>query len=166
MDVALIDHHCHGVARGPLDRAGLEAFLTESDRPPPPGCSAFDSMLGIALRQRCAPALDLPAGVDADRYVTRRAQLGPEEANRRLLRAAGLDALLVDTGLAGDALLEPGELENLSGAPAHEVLRLESLAEAMGAPLFGTVIAVREAEVAHFAGASEEDIVAATRWRY
>jgi glutamine synthetase len=42
----------------------------------------------------------------------------------------------------------------------------EALADAMGAPLFGTIIAVREAEVAHFGGASEEDIVAATRFRY
>ena len=41
-----------------------------------------------------------------------------------------------------------------------------ALAEAMGAPLFGTIIAVREAEVAHFAGAAEEEIVSATRFRY
>src|SRR4051794_2707693 len=40
------------------------------------------------------------------------------------------------------------------------------LAEAMGPALFGTVAAVREAEMAGFDGASEEDIVAATRFRY
>jgi glutamine synthetase len=40
------------------------------------------------------------------------------------------------------------------------------LAEAMGPALFGTVVAVRETELAHFAGASEEEIVAATRFRY
>ena len=44
--------------------------------------------------------------------------------------------------------------------------RSEVLAEAMGDALFGTFAAVREAELAHFAGASEEEIVAATRFRY
>ena len=40
------------------------------------------------------------------------------------------------------------------------------LAEAMGPELFGTVIAVRRAEIAHFADASEDEIVAQTRFRY
>jgi predicted TIM-barrel fold metal-dependent hydrolase len=129
VDVALVDHHCHGVARGPLDRAALELFLTESDRPAPPGCSAFDSMLGVAVRRWCAPALDLPAGASPGEYVARRLSLGPDESNRRLLGAAGLRALLVDTGLAGADLLDPGELGRLAGASAHEVVRLESVAE-------------------------------------
>jgi glutamine synthetase len=42
----------------------------------------------------------------------------------------------------------------------------EVLAEAMGPALFGTIIAVRETEIAQFAGASDEEIVAATRFRY
>ena len=133
MDDALIDHHCHAVARDPLDRAALESFLTESDRPPPPGCTMFDSLLGIAVRQRCAPVLDLAAGADPDDYVARRGELGGEEANRRLLRTAGLEALLVDTGLAGDALLALAELGRISGAAVHEVLRLESVAEDVAA---------------------------------
>lgn len=133
MDGALIDHHCHGVARDPLDRAGLESFLTESDRRPPPGCTTFDSNVGIAVRQLCAPVLDLPADPDPDDYVARRAELGGEEANRRLLEAAGLEALLVDTGLAGDGLLRLDELGVLSGAAAHEVVRLESVAEEVAA---------------------------------
>jgi uncharacterized protein len=146
VDVALIDHHCHGVARRPLDRVGLESFLTESNRPPPPGCSAFDSLLGIAVRQRCAPVLDLPAGADPAEYVARRAQLGSEEANRRLLHAAGLEALLVDTGLAGDDLLGREEVAWLSGSAAHEVVRLESVAEdvaatGVGAAEFGASFA-------------------------
>jgi predicted TIM-barrel fold metal-dependent hydrolase len=133
VDAPLIDHHCHGVARDRLDRAELESFLTESDRPPPAGCTAFDSLLGIAVRQRCAPVLDLPAGADPDDYVGRRAELGGEEANRRLLRAAGVSALLVDTGLAGDGLLGLGELGRMSDAAVHEVVRLESVAEDVAA---------------------------------
>jgi predicted TIM-barrel fold metal-dependent hydrolase len=127
--VDLVDHHCHGVARGELDRAGLEAFLTESDRPPPPGCSAFDTSLGVAVRRWCAPVLDLPAGAEPADYVERRADLGPEEANARLLRASRLEALIVDTGLDSDELLTRDELARLSGSPAHEVVRLEWVAE-------------------------------------
>lgn len=133
MDAPLIDHHCHGVIGEALDRVRLESFLTESDRPPPPGCSTFDSSLGLAVRRHCAPPLDLPAGADPDAYVARRAELGPEEANRRLLRAARLEAMLVDTGLSGAALLDPPELGRLSGARTYEVVRLESLAEEVAA---------------------------------
>jgi uncharacterized protein len=131
--LALIDHHCHAIARHPLGRVALEAFLTESDQAPPAGCSAFDTLLGITLRRRCAPVLDLPADVDRDEYVRRRVELGPQEVNRRMLQTAGLEALLVDTGLSGEDLLEPVELAALSGAPVHEVLRLESLAEQVAA---------------------------------
>ena len=133
MDAPVIDHHCHGVAREPLDRGELESFLTESDRPPPPGCTAFDSLLGISLRERCSPVLGLLAGADPDDYVARRAELGAEEANRLLLGAAGLAALLVDTGLAGEGLLGLDELARLSGAAVREVVRLESVAEEVAA---------------------------------
>lgn len=44
--------------------------------------------------------------------------------------------------------------------------RSEVLAEALGPALFGTIIAVREAELDRFADASDEEIVAATRFRY
>ena len=62
---------------------------------------------------------------------------------------------------AGAARLPPTLDESLDHFRSCEVL-----AEAMGPSLFGTVIAVREAELAHFADASEEEIVAATRFRY
>lgn len=44
--------------------------------------------------------------------------------------------------------------------------RCDALADAMGASLFETIIAVREAELAHFESKSDEEIVAATRFRY
>jgi len=133
MTLALIDHHCHAVARDTLDRAALELALSESDRPPPAGCSAFDSLLGLELRRRCAPILDLPTDVDPGLYVERRAQLGGEEVNRRLLSAASLEALLVDSGLGGPGLLTLDELSRLSGARVYEVVRLEALAEELAA---------------------------------
>lgn len=133
MDAALIDHHCHGIVGGELDRATFESFLTESDRPPPAGCSAFDSSLGLSVRRRCAPLLDLPLDSDPKEYLSRRAELGAEEVNRRLLAGAGLAVLLVDTGLSGGTLLAPEDLARLSGADAREVVRLESVAEQVAA---------------------------------
>jgi predicted TIM-barrel fold metal-dependent hydrolase len=133
VDVGLIDHHCHAIAGGSLDGPRFDSFLTESDRPPPPGCSAFDTLLGISVRRWCAPLLDLPVRAAPDQYVARRRQLGGAEVNRRLLTAAGLEGMLVDTGLAGDDLLGPAELEVLSGVPVREVVRLEALAEEVAA---------------------------------
>ena len=146
MDLALVDHHCHGVAQGALTRAELEAFLTESDRPAPQGCSAFDSLLGVAVRRWCGPVLGLEPGAEPAAYVHARAELGAEEANRRLLAAARLDALLIDTGLHSDALLGRDEMGRLAGSPTYEVVRLESVAEdvaaqGVGAAEFAAVFA-------------------------
>jgi predicted TIM-barrel fold metal-dependent hydrolase len=131
--LALIDHHVHGVITAELDRAGVEALLTESGDPPAPGTSMFDSQLGFAVRRWCAPVLDLEPSAPAERYLERRAELGSDEVNRRLLRAAAVDAWLVDTGYQTSEVLTPGELAEVSGRPAHEVVRLEALAERVAA---------------------------------
>jgi len=125
----LVDHHCHGVVRRGLDRAAFEALLTEADAGGGPDGGLFDSRIGFAVRRWCAPVLDLPAHAEPDDYLARRAELGAAEVNRRFLRAAGLAALCVDTGHTPEPLLEPAELGCLAGAPAHEILRLETLAE-------------------------------------
>ena len=127
--LALIDHHCHGVVTAALDRPGVEALLTEAPGPPPPGTSMFDSPLGFAVRRWCAPLLDLEPSAPAGRYVQRRAELGPDEVNRRLLRAAGVDAWLLDTGYQTSQVLTPGQMAQASGTPAHEVIRLEAVAD-------------------------------------
>jgi predicted TIM-barrel fold metal-dependent hydrolase len=129
----LVDHHCHSVLAGQLDPSEFELFLTESDRPPPPGCSAFDSLLGVAVRQRCAPLLDLPPGAEPDTYLARRAELGSQEANRRLLRAGGVQAMFIDTGLTTEDFLPTTQMAELSGARTREVVRLESVAEDVAA---------------------------------
>lgn len=131
-DIRLVDHHCHGVARGPLDRAAFEGFLSEGG-PPPPGVTNFDSPVGIAVRRYCAPLLDLPAHAPEGEYVARRLELGPEEVNRRFLGAAGLSALCVDTGFRPDELLSAAETAALAPAPAYEICRLEYLLEGLAA---------------------------------
>jgi uncharacterized protein len=127
----LIDGHCHLVLARDLDRAGFELACGEADLPPPVGVSYLDSQLGVAIRRWCPPALGLPAHASIDEYLARRAELGWSAVTAALLGRAGLDALLVDTGLAGPDLVGLPLLRSLSGAPVHEVVRLEQVAEGL-----------------------------------
>jgi predicted TIM-barrel fold metal-dependent hydrolase len=128
-NLRLVDHHCHGVAGRDLDRSAFESLLTEADAPGPLGGTLLDSQIGFAVRRWCAPVLDLPPHAPADDYLARRADLGFAEVNRRFLREARLDALCVDTGYPMDTLLSPDEMGALAGATAHEIVRLEQVAE-------------------------------------
>ncbi|MDQ2724034.1 MAG: amidohydrolase [Actinomycetota bacterium] len=130
----LVDHHCHAVVGHDLDRDAFELLLGESDRPAPLGCSAFDTSLGLALRAWCAPVLDLPAGADATTYVERRLELGAGEVNRRML-GRGARQLLVDTGYRSAELVSLAQLADWAGGTAHEIVRLETLGEAVAASL-------------------------------
>jgi uncharacterized protein len=126
----LVDHHCHGVVLDDLDRGPFEAMMNEADRPSPLTATLFDSMLGLAVRRWCAPVLDLPAHASPEDYLARRRELGAAEASRRLLRATGTEAFLVDTGLTPERITDPGALADLAGAEeSHEVVRLEAIAQ-------------------------------------
>ena len=127
----LIDHHCHGAAAVPLDRAAFESLATESDRPAPPGCSALDSQLGFALRRWCAPVLGLHPHAEPEVYLARRRELGPDEVNRRLLHAADVDVFLVDSGYRAGELLGTVGMAEASGTTVREIVRLEAVAEAL-----------------------------------
>jgi hypothetical protein len=127
--LALVDHHVHGILAGELDQAAIESGLMESSFLPPPGTSALDTQLGFAVRRWCAPVLDLEPLAPAEEYIRRRIELGSAEAARRFLTAAAADAWLVDTGFQSDAVTTPDELAALSGTPAREVVRLETIAE-------------------------------------
>jgi len=127
-EVSLVDHHCHGVVPADLSAEEFEGLLTEADRPFPGG-SLFDSQIGFAVRRWCAPLLDLPKYASPVHYLDRRAELGHAEVTTRLLRAAGLGALCVDTGFTPRPLLSPEELSVAANAPSHEIVRLESVAE-------------------------------------
>ena len=132
-DLPLVDQHCHPVVLDPLDRAGLELLLTESPHPPAEGTTVFDSQVGLAVRRWCAPVLGLEPHAPPDDYLARRADLGPREATRRLLTAAGTSDLLVDTGLHHPGLCDMAELAELAGAEAHEVTRVEAVVEEVAA---------------------------------
>jgi hypothetical protein len=130
-ELGLVDHHCHGVVTGDLDRVTFEDLISESFDPAPLGTSHVDTPVGLAIRRWCAPVLDLEPFATVDRYLTRRRELGAEEVNRRLLRASGLSALLVETGYRSAEVAGPDAMATLAGVPAHEVVRLEAVAEAV-----------------------------------
>lgn len=127
--VNLIDHHCHGVIEHHPTRLEFESLITESNWDAPAGTTVFDSQLGAAIRRWCAPLLDLDAHVSPERYLERRAELDPREVNERLLRAAGIDRYLIETGYRGDDILGPEAMAVRADAAADSVVRLERLAE-------------------------------------
>jgi uncharacterized protein len=152
--MALVDHHCHGVVGGVLDRAGFEALLTEAAGPGRLGGSLVDSAIGLAVRRWCPPVLDLPPHTPIDAYLARRAELGVAEVSRRFLRGAGLAAVLVDTGYAPEPDATPAALGEAAGAPSYEVVRLETLAEQ---------VAHEDGSASDFAGAVQERLAEAAK---
>ncbi|BBA88344.1 amidohydrolase family protein [Mycobacterium pseudoshottsii] len=128
-DVAVIDQHVHGCWLTAGERSRFENALNEANTQPLADFdSAFDSQLGFALRKHCGPILGLPEHVDPKTYWEHRSQLGETELAERFLAAAGVTDWLVDTGIDSD-VAGPAELSALSGGRAHEVVRLEQVAE-------------------------------------
>ncbi len=127
----LVDHHCHGVLCRDTDEATLESMLNEGTGAR--GASAFDSQAGFAFRRLCPPVLDLPPHAEMADYTARRAELGATEVSKRFLQAAGVCVLCVDTGFTPEPITSPAELGVLAGATAHEIVRLERVAEAVAA---------------------------------
>ena len=129
----LVDHHCHGVATGDLDRSEFESLLTEAETATPLGGTLFDSQIGFAVRRWCAPVLDLPPHASPEDYLRRRADLGAAEVNRRFLRTTGIEALCIDTGFSPGSILPLAEMGAVADATAHEIVRLEQVAEEVAA---------------------------------
>lgn len=134
---SLVDQHCHGVLRTELGLGTFEAHLGRGEGPPAPGTTFFDTQTGFAVRRWCPPLLGLEPHCPPARYLARRRELGVLMADRLLLRGSGITTYLVDTGLPGD-LTRPGELASAGAADAHEIVRLELLAEQV-ADTSGTV---------------------------
>ena len=166
---ALVDHHCHGVLVRDADEATLESMLNEGaplNINRAPGGSMFDSQAGFAFRRLCPPVLGLPPHAELPDYVLRRAELGATEVNKRFLVAAGMSALCVDTGFTPEPITSPAELGGLAGATAHEIVRLERVAEdvvAAGIGAAGFADAVRSALATRTASAVGVKSIAAYR---
>lgn len=128
-EVSLIDQHVHGCWLAHRDRRQFESGLNEANTEPLADFdTAFDSQLGFAVRAHCAPLLGLPKHAEPDDYWNRRGQVGELELARLFLRAAKVTDWLVDTGYA-DGVADVAQLADVSAGRAHEVVRLEQVAE-------------------------------------
>ncbi|MBO3748497.1 amidohydrolase family protein [Streptosporangiaceae bacterium NEAU-GS5] len=123
----LVDHDCQGVRRDELGRSQFEMLIAPAGMAAPPGTTHFDTPLGVAIRRWCGPVLGLEPHAPPAVYLARRAELGAGEVNRRLLRAAGIVAFLVDATTSGPELLTAAELGRLGGAAADEIVRIEDV---------------------------------------
>jgi uncharacterized protein len=132
-EIPLVDQHCHPVVLADPARSQFELMLSEARDPQARGVTEFDTQVGLAVRRWSAPVLGLPPHADPDEYLARRSSLGPDESSRRLLLACGTSDLLVDTGLVVPGMCNLEELRRLSAARVHEVVRLETVAEALAA---------------------------------
>ena len=184
--VTLIDQHVHGCWLAAGDRARFENALNEANTEPLAEFdSGFDSQLGFAVRAHCAPVLGLPGHAAAEDYWERRSRHSEIELARLFLSSAGVGDWLVDTGVGSD-VAGVAELEALSGNRAHEIVRLEEVAEqAAQAPgdyaaTFGEILhrraasAVGTKSVLAYRGGFDGDLTepsaaevarAASRWR-
>ena len=127
--ITLIDQHVHGCWLQAGDRRRFDNALNEANTEPLADFdSALDSQLGFAIRTHCAPILGLPKHVDPQRYWERRSEFTEAELARMFLPAADVSDWLVDTGIGADVADVPAMAE-LSGGRAHEVVRLEEVAE-------------------------------------
>ncbi|WP_113703352.1 amidohydrolase family protein [Nonomuraea lactucae] len=132
-ELALVDHHVHGATAHDLTRREFEGLITESDRPVPAWMTTFDSQAGHAILRHCAPVLGLDPHPSPEEYLARRARLGADEVNRRLLQASGVRHYLVETGYRGEEILGPAGMAEVSGVPVDEIVRLETVAEQVAA---------------------------------
>jgi predicted TIM-barrel fold metal-dependent hydrolase len=123
-----VDHHCHGVTSLNGGVPAFEQRLTESREPMPFNQRYADTSLGHALLAICAGVLDFLEKPRMEDYVERRQELGEAEVARRFLSAAGLSAMVVDTGFACEET-SPADLGTLAGCPSYVVHRVETIAE-------------------------------------
>jgi len=128
-ELPLLDAHCHALLARPTRPGEFERCCTEAGTAAPDGVSTWDSPAGLAIRRWCAPVLDLAPRASPSDYLDRRAALGLAEVTSRLLGAARLSHLLVDTGVRGPDLADPATLGRAAGTPVSEVVRLERVAE-------------------------------------
>ncbi len=131
--IPLVDHHCHGIVPVDLEDDRLESLLSEAYAPPPEGTSHWDKPVALSVRRWCAPVLDLPAFCPPADYAARRRALGAAEVNRRLLQGAAIESFVVDSGNRPEELCTVAEVGTIGGGSAHEIVRIETVAERVAA---------------------------------
>jgi predicted TIM-barrel fold metal-dependent hydrolase len=126
--IPLVDGHCHPLLRDPAD-VSIETFLDLFSEGRPGTMRGHVIHTGYyrrairALASRLGVAPTVEAVLEA-----RRRHLGPDTA-RAQFAAAGIAALLVDTGYPADGGMPLAEMHRRLGCAVHEVFRIETAAE-------------------------------------
>ncbi|MBV9852479.1 MAG: amidohydrolase family protein [Armatimonadetes bacterium] len=126
--IPLYDHHCHALRRpgAALDGAAFRRHFGESRDPAMAAHQSSGLFYGRSLRDLAAL---LGCAPEEDSVLAARHRQPPEAHARRLLDAAHVVALLVDTGFRGAENYTLTEQREFLPCPIHEALRLETLAE-------------------------------------
>ncbi len=128
--VPVVDNHCHGVATDQAFANGVawRRAFTESTDPGMPREHVATTALYRRLIRTLAPFLDCDPTEDSV-FAARAARDGRELA-AKLLRAANIETLLLDTGFPPPEEVFPvPELGELANCRAEPMLRLEILME-------------------------------------
>ena len=148
MEIALVDHHAHGILRASPSLDEFRGLFSESPDP-----RQWPHVATGVTYRRAIRALAAFFGVDATEAAVyeHRIATDPAEYASALLRATNTELLLVDDGYppagAGTSWDELGEL---AGCAARPILRIERVAEESG--LDGVRGEVARARANGFAG--------------
>jgi predicted TIM-barrel fold metal-dependent hydrolase len=128
--VPVVDNHCHGILRSQSfqDLPSWRRAFTESFDPGMPR----DHVASTAFYRRLTNVLAgfFECGSDEAAVLATRQRRDGREHTGELLRAANVEALLVDTGYPPPEEVLPGiELEKLARCRVEPMLRLETLME-------------------------------------
>jgi predicted TIM-barrel fold metal-dependent hydrolase len=126
--IPIVDGHCHPLLRDPTG-VSIETFLDLFSE----GRSGTmrEHVIHTGYYRRALRALGGRLGVEATAEAVlegRRRQVGPDTA-RAQFAAAGVAALLVDTGYPADGGMPLDEMRRRLGCAVHEVFRIETCAE-------------------------------------
>ena len=139
----LVDNHVHGFWLTSADRRRFENGLNEANTEALADFdSGFDTQLGFAVRAHCAPLLGLAPHADPQTYWEARAGHAETELAGIFLPAAGVSDWLIDTGLKDLAGLT--DIADAGRGRAHEVIRIEQVAEQAAAATGDYAVAFRE----------------------
>ena len=129
--LALVDHHVHGVIRENPSAESFANMMTESDRTPRSLDVAFNSQVGFAVRRWAAPVIGAPATASPGEYFKYRLELGNDLVNQKLLKAANISHFFIETGLRGNEIYDVSGMRSITGATVSEIIRIETIAESL-----------------------------------
>ena len=126
--IPLFDHHCHALQRpgAALDGAVFRRHFSESTDPAMAPHLSFSLFYQRGLRDLAAL---LGCEPSEEGVLAARRSVPPEAYARRLIEAANISTMLIDTGLARGESCSLDEQRRFLPCAIHEILRLESLIE-------------------------------------